>query len=363
MMDCRIALLLSDVEALFNLNVRQWDYVQRKETASTGLLNIVLKLETSRGPRCLKLYGRGNFNEQELLGTVEATEHILSHGYTWLSRFYAIQTGQYLVPCDDGMYTLSDWIQGTPVNMRDALHRKAAAYSLARFHKASEGYAPWMDIAFQYTHTDHRSWETWGREFTDTAALFERTYGRLTRTVDKQAWETQLVESFPSYLEEATAMSNSAHSLKQDYEAAINYSAAKRGFVHDDLGLGNIVVAHDSEAYLIDFEGCHQKPRWHDLHSLLIGLDILSFPKAQYAQDVLSVYHAHNSLIPEEAAIIPLLVSPMFHLRWFLHLAQEFRHTVSDEQLSKYYDQSAGKVAERIRFRKEVEATLCQMIA
>jgi thiamine kinase-like enzyme len=94
---------------------------------------------------------------------------------------------------------------------------------------------------------------------------------------------------FSIYLEEARAMCDRAHHLKWDYEEAINIAATKQGFVHNDLGLDNIVIAHDGTAYLIDFEGCHQKSRWHDLYALLIGLDILNFPDALYAQDILSV--------------------------------------------------------------------------
>ena len=361
-MNCQIASLLSDVENRFDLTIHQWDHVQQKETTRTGLLNNVSKLETSRGSLCLKLYGHGNVDKQELLDTIKVTEHLFSHRYAWLSRYYTDQSRLYLIPSSSGVYTLSDWIKGISIDMQYPLHRKAVARSLASFHKASEGYSPWADCTSQYAHTDHRLWETWIKEFTDAVTLFEQAYEKLMEKSDKQTWENRLVECFPNYLEEARAMCDRAHHLKQDYEKAINIVATKQGFIHDDLGLGNIVIAHDGTAYLIDFEGCHQKPRWHDLYVLLIGLDILNFPDAQYVQDILSVYHAHYPLTPQEEVIIPLLVSPIFHLRWFLNLVQQVGDVVPSEQLRRYYYQSSGNVVERIRFRREVETILAKVL-
>jgi CotS family spore coat protein len=346
--------LLSDVKRRFHITINQCDKIQFKETEETGFLSGVFRLETDKGILRLKIYGQGFYNRQKLDTMVSQHEHLFSCGYTLTFRYLADVNGEKIIPIGNLVYLISDWIEGVHPKAENLEQMKATARSLAKFHRASEGYALWTDPPSPYTWTDHRYWESWAKEFDNIVILFEETLKELQGKFQKRYFEKQLLDDFPNYITEALEMQRQSALLKYQYDKAISESALKQGFVHDDLGIENVIISKDGNAYLIDMEDFSQKQRWHDITPLLTGLDILSFPNADYAREIISVYHHNYPLMAEEIKIIPLMLSPIHNLRWFLNLDQGLPEVVLDNM----YRRSSNGLAYRINFREQVKVFL-----
>jgi len=355
-MNIEISKLLSDVKKRFHITINQCDLIQCKETDETGFLSGLFKLDTDKGILRLKIYG---YDRQKWLETmISQHEYLLSNGYTLTFRYLADINGKKVIPVEDLVYLISDWIEGETLKSENLEQMKATARSLAEFHRASEGYALWAEPPSPYACTDHRYWESWVKEFDDIINLFEKTYRELQKKSQKCNFEEKLLNEFPDYIIEALEMKKRSTLLKYEYEKAISKSTLKQGFVHDDLGTENVIISKDGNAYLIDMEDFSQKHRWHDIFPLLTGLDILFFPNVDYAREIISVYYYNYPLTVEETKIIPLMLSPIHNLRWFLNLDQNLPEAVLDNM----YKRSSGNVIYRINFREQVGLSLYNLI-
>jgi Ser/Thr protein kinase RdoA (MazF antagonist) len=116
----------------------------------------------------------------------------------------------------------------------------------------------------------------------------------------------------PLYIEEAERLERLAIERRDQWLEVHKRAAAEGGFVHGDMGQGNLVLV-DSAQFILDWNSWSQALRWQNDLTFVVRV-----APPRLIASLLREYHRECPIPAVEAEVLPLLFSPAFELMFVL---------------------------------------------
>lgn len=277
-----------------------------RPTRAVVLRDGVFRLETPRGPYCLK-------RVRQPVGTVafvrDALNQLDEMGFHQISRFIPTRRGRPGLEDGGRTWVLVEWIEGHKPDVKNREDLRQSALTLARFHRAALGLRPRHgSIPQDYLG----KWPAIFREvrrdiYRATSRAFLNEHPFLAKPLSAHAvWLRRQADA---------ALRLLAHA---QYPRLVAQRRTEKGFCHGDSGGGNFVIAPDGTATLIDFETLRYDLRIYDLYRLIRRSIKRTGWQAETARWILENYNRENRVEPAELSLL---------LAW-LYLPIKFRRLI-----------------------------------
>jgi CotS family spore coat protein len=219
------------------------------------------RIETNKGFYCLK---KMNLSFEDIYMMEEMTSHLKRNGFTNTFDIVLQDNNEILVPYEGSQYYLTKWMDGRDSDYLNPLDIKSAIETLAKFHRSAEGF----DSKF---NTQHRKlYGKWKQGFTEKLSEIAAAKEQML-TEGKRNENTQI---FIQYLQNCEK--NAVHALrlleKSSYTRLNVRDEGRKGFIHHDFGLHNILHSFDNQTYIGGFESFAFDIKMHDLGYFLFRL-------------------------------------------------------------------------------------------
>jgi CotS family spore coat protein len=257
---------------------------------------LIYRVEAEEGVFALKEI---KYPEDEFCYIYAAMEHLVSHGFPTINRIIATKNYYPYGEHRGKRYALSRWIMGREADYSRKADLKIAAKTLARLHKASEGFIPppWEDRI---------KWGTWP----------ESMAGKMQQLIDfknqaefknkKDLFDQIFLAHVDYYLGEC----KKALDLfgKGDYAKVNEKESARNFFCHHDFAHHNVIIDEKGWGNVIDFDYCISDLRCHDLGSLMLRVLKRSNWDIKPAVYAFKQYHRVRSVSSKETGVIKILL-------------------------------------------------------
>ncbi|MDF2892770.1 MAG: cotS 1 [Clostridia bacterium] len=219
------------------------------------------RIEADKGFYCLK---KMSFNDEDIYLMQEMTEHLGNNGFNNTFDIVLHENNEILIPYEGNQYYLSSWMDGRESDYLNLLDIKNAIETLAKFHIGAEGFQTKLDQEYR------RLYGKWKQGFLQKLNEIEAAKARVLAENKKN----DNTEIMIQYLTDCEKSAN--HALKLLDKSSYNYLNArdesKKGFIHHDYGLHNILHTFDNKTYIGGLESCAFDIRMHDLGYLVFRL-------------------------------------------------------------------------------------------
>lgn len=253
----------------------------------------VFRIETPRGPRCLKKvdYGVG-----DLLFINSAMEHLVGNGFPRVARFHPNRDGQPFTAVGNRLFVLADWIDGRECDYDLPADLDLASRTLAELHLASRGFTPPPEAR------NRAEWGRWPEKFWSRCVDLQA----MKMTISRRRRKTRFDREFERWIDY-----HYRHGLKSleilersPYAKVTERGKAEKSFCHHDYAHHNVILNEAGLAHLIDFDYCIADIRSHDLASLIqrnmkgYGWDF------NVARFILDSYSSVSPVSPDELIVM-----------------------------------------------------------
>ncbi|OGO77064.1 MAG: hypothetical protein A2Y23_04715 [Clostridiales bacterium GWB2_37_7] len=244
----------------YDLDVRFFDKLGFKIKQIVPERNC-FRLETNKGFYCLK---KMNLSDEDIYIMQELTMHLNKNGF--MNTFEIVQqsNNEILVPYEGNQYYLTKWMDGRESDALNLLDIKAAIEALAKFHRHSEGFESKLN-------TGHRKlYGSWKQGFSQKLAEIKAAKKAML-VGGKGKKNTEIITH---YLESCEKAAVQALKLldKSSYNGLNARDEGRKGFIHHDYGLHNILHTFDNETFIGGLESFAFDVRMHDLGYFLFRL-------------------------------------------------------------------------------------------
>lgn len=219
------------------------------------------RIEADKGFYCLK---KMNFHHEDIYLMQEMTEHLRNNGFANTFDIVLQENNEILIPYEGNQYYLSKWMDGRESDYLNLLDIKNSIETLAKFHIGAEGFQTKLK---QEKRILYGRWKQgFLQKLNEIKAAKEQAL-----TENKRNDNTQIIIRYLTNCEK-----NAMHTLslidKSSYESLNQRDADKKGFIHHDYGLHNILHTFDNQTYIGGLESCAFDIRMHDLGYLIFRL-------------------------------------------------------------------------------------------
>lgn len=211
------------------------------------------KLETDLGYKCFK---HVNLSVDKLAFVAAAVEHLVDNGFDATVTFINTINKTPFVAAPDGLFYLTDWINGHE-GIANSLHDiQNAAAVLARLHRAAHGFvAP----------ATYKPREAWG----DIPSAWRARQAELkgfqlfAKSKNEEPFCKMYLDSCEWYIERCATALNILRNC--DYNGLVDSSKRQGSLCHRDFTYHNFIIDESGKLYIIDFDYCSQEIRAYDI--------------------------------------------------------------------------------------------------
>lgn len=218
------------------------------------------RLETDKGFFCLK---KMTFAYEDLSLMQEMTEHLKRNGFANTFELVKDDKGEVLVSYEGSQYYMTHWLDGRDSDYLNPLDIKEATEALAKFHLASEGFVTELPAEPRKLYGKWKQGFANKRRELQTAREMILTEGR----ADKVPLLVPYFWDCITKVEEAIRLVD-----KMDYEKLNTREQSRKGFIHHDFGLYNVLHTFDGNTFIGGLENCAFDVRVHDLGHFIYKL-------------------------------------------------------------------------------------------
>lgn len=219
------------------------------------------RIESDKGFYCLK---KMDFTEHEMELMQDVTAHLRKNGFVHTFEIASLANGEILQSYGGNQYYLTKWMDGRESSYLNMLDIKAAAEALARFHIAALGF----QVGYSLPH--RRLFGKWKQGFMQELKEIQTAREHLIAEgkINKNAGMAI------KYLESCEESARHALKLidKSSYDKLNERDELKKGFIHHDYGLHNILHTFDNQTFIGGLESCAFDIRMHDLGHFIFRL-------------------------------------------------------------------------------------------
>ena len=281
--------LISLAETLLN----SWDVdVKRIEVIQGNQMALVWKVQTSKGPICLKRIHRP---EKKALFSIHAQDYLAKKGAR-VPGIIPNKKNQLYTKFGPFLFVVYDWIEGRPFELTNTEDLQMIMKGLAEFHKASIGYIPPPGVPI---FTKLGRWPN----------------HMIKRTQQMETWK-KMAQQYPddpfsiAYLEQIDPIIHEAKgTLKQLLDSPYNswVKAVKKqpNLCHQDYGTGNSLLGPDGKIWVIDLDTVSFDLPIRDLRKMIVPLlDTNGIWDHEKFKTMLSAYESVSPLTKEQKKIM-----------------------------------------------------------
>jgi len=219
------------------------------------------RIEADKGFYCLK---KMNFRYEDIYLMQEMTEHLGNNGFTNTFDIILHENNEILISYEGNQYYLSRWMDGRESDYLNLLDIKNAIEALAKFHIGAEGFQTKLDQSYR------RLYGKWQQGFLQKLSEIEAAKKRVLA----ESKRNDNAEIIIHYLTDCEKSAKHTLSLmdQSSYKSLNARDERKKGFIHHDYGLHNILHTFDNKTYIGGLESCAFDIRMHDLGYLMFRL-------------------------------------------------------------------------------------------
>lgn len=291
-------------------------------------------VDTTKGKKILKKHPN---SESMLLFLLAAISHLQDKGIH-IPSVNKTSNGESYVKVGEACYILIDAVEGVNPNYKKPVELEALVKEMARFHLASQGFAPPVESKIRQ-HLGN-----WLQDYSADIGRLKNLYNEELSKTAHSEFGKAILEVFPSF---SQRMDDTINGLSSPaYAEWVNKIDANGGLCHQDFAAGNILLNASGKVYILDTDSLTIELPARDIRKLLNKV-MKKNGKWDYAllQHIISWYQQENPLTADEWAVVKLDLN-------FPHLFNGI--------MDKYYrrrekDWSEGKYLSRLKEMIAVE--------
>lgn len=315
--------LLKKVETLYGVQIY-----------SAEPIRDIHKLTTDQGYLCLKSV---DYRSNKLLFIYHAMEHLLENGFDLIPAFVHDTTGNPYFTYGGKHYFVSEWMNGRECDFKNLVDLELAMISLAKLHKASNGFKPPKKIKVK-------------SRLSDWPARYQKRIDQL-KEFKKAAEQKKNPTKFDTYyLKHADSKIHDAVLALQlldcsDYQRLVKQAKQSGNFCHNDYVYHNILI-DDSEpvACIVDFDYCRHDLRMYDLARLIRRVIKGKKYQKETLDVILTSYNSEFPLLPEE---YPILAAFLQFPQRFWRMADRYYNNKREWSEKKFYSRLKRSVRQQ----------------
>lgn len=283
--------LTDNVLINYDIKVNNIENIKFKDTEKQ---RAVYKLETSKGIKCLK---KVYYDEGTLLFIYSVIEW-LNFKKILCPRLLSTKKGLKYVRYNNGLFILTDWIEGRKCDYENTEDIESAADNLARIHKYSSGFKPIDGSTIRVSKTDF--YQSFNKHFMQLLELSNKAF------IIKDKYSKLFLDNFDFYLRKAEDSLYLLTSINDN-------NIASNSICHLDYVNKNLIYTPDNKIYVIDFDRCEMGAPVYDISIFLRR--ILKRKTTSYDFDIFKLainsYENIRKLSKEEVVLlISILMFP-----------------------------------------------------
>ena len=289
------------------------------------------KIETNSGTKCIK---RLNYNMERLMYIYEVKEYLVKNGFPFVDRFLLSPKENPYAEYNNGLYSLTNCIEGKECNFDNIIDIKIAVESLARLHYSALGFSPSEGVK-------PRS-----------------EIGKLPGTLKKRSEEMLKLKKIAQkgktrfdylFMENVDFfIGKSLSSLKSiscsTYLCLVEKADKNREICHRDYSYHNLIFNKEGNLCVINFDYCCFEIRVCDIVSFLRKIMCECKWSVELALNVINWYDAINKLDQNEIKVIfALLEFP----QKFWRIANRHYNSRRTRPETGFYNKLSDVIAEK----------------
>lgn len=246
---------------------------------------------TDSGYKCIKKIG---YCVERLMFIHEVKEHLIKNGFYFVDRFLILSNNNLYVAYNDGIYVLTEWINGRECNFSDLVNVKIASQRLAQLHYCSMGFSPSEGVIVR-------------NELGKLPTVLKRRSEELLKL--KKIARNRKNKFDHLYMQNADFfIERSINSLKiidsYIYANLIEKAQRDKGICHKDYSYYNLVFNEQDELYVTNFDYCCYEIKVYDLASFLRKVMNEHKWNVEIAINVIDWYNTVNKIDEDEMQVI-----------------------------------------------------------
>jgi len=256
-----------------------------------GGIKTVWKVETDRGPLCLK---RLKQTKEKALFSVEAQRYIKAKGGN-VPGVLENKAGNPIVDYNDQLFVLYEWIDGKQLNFDNMEDFSMAMEGLARFHRFSKGYQPPEGARVS---TKLGKWPNQYRSMLSKLSEW-RTVAELKAGVPVYDKYLEWAEPMITLGEEAIRYLEASH-----YAELSSPGSPAVVLCHQDYGKGNALSTPDG-VWVLDLDGVTFELVARDLRKIILKtMENRGGWDKHTMNEIIAWYESENPLTPDERKVV-----------------------------------------------------------
>lgn len=291
-------------------------------------------LFTDKGIKRLK---KAKWDEAKILFAASAYEHLSGNGFTEISCINMNLNGGYSVRYDKNSYIVQDFTKGRVYKIEEEKDAEAAGRTLARLHKAGEGFVP---------APGSRARVDWGKWMDKFKANFV-SLGKYKESVAQKDEKTRFDKLFEDNVDEfSERMYNSYLILRENgYLDKVREAMDCNQITHGEFKKHAIIRQDDGGIFVTNFENCSYDICESDIAALFGSFSGKN--RAKLADAAMKGYCSVKHLDGQSLKIIEaLLLSP----KKFFKVAESYygkKKNYNEGELVKKLERSIKKEKRR----------------
>jgi len=257
----------------------------------------IWKIETSKGPKSLKLLHRRPTRSLFSLG---AQEYLVDVRHARVPPIVKTKDGANYVEAGGKLWFVAEWIESlTPVT-KDLEGAKLLCSALGEFHRLSKGYVPPRQAE---TASRLHKWRS-NYENVITKMDWFRNIAKAYKELPASSYLLDVVDEF-----EKQARRSLERLDQSKYYELVKHGNSHWGLVHQDYGWSNGQMGKNG-MWIIDLDGVAYDLPIRDLRKLISGTmaDLYKWD-AKWIREMIKAYHESNPISPELYEILMIDLS------------------------------------------------------
>lgn len=246
---------------------------------------------TSQGPKKIKMFTK---TKPELEFVYSVLEHLVQKGWKRALPFHLTGEGVPYVELPQGLFYLSEWVEGKEIDPEDPAQLEMAARLMGEMHRLLQDYAGKVV-------PERCQLPDWLAIYRDRAEAIEQFLQQAEAAKKRDRFSHKFRRIADDFIRLA------ARSLELLEEADYKQIAEEPEYTtvcHGSYIASNLIMGEDSRVYVIDFDNARRDLRISDLGRLIARHSGWDIDKALF---LIENYQAANPLTAAELDLLPAL--------------------------------------------------------
>lgn len=298
-------------------------------------------VNTDKGMKILK---KVSSSEETLKFLIDAVNHLSANGINIPKLEFAFDGLPY-VNVDGVCYTLTNAIEGRNPTYKSEKELMMVVTELARFHKASKGFAPRQGTKPKY----HLG--TWVEDYTERLEFINQCYEKELQKREHDFIGAKLLEEFPYFYKRART---AIEGLKgPEYRNWASQAKESGSLCHQDFAAGNLILTEDKKIYVLDTDSITIDIAARDIRKLM---NKVMKKSGRWDKDLAKkMFGAYQKTNPLSASQLKVVMLDLMFPHLFIGAVDKYYRKREKEWTEEKY---MKRITEMSSFEKTIEPVL-----